>query len=208
MGQKVHPIGFRLSVKKDWLSKWYADKKNFPVLLMEDIKIRQMLKERLSNAAVSRIIIERPSKTFKVTLVSAKPGVVIGKKGEEIEKIKGDIQKIVSVPVHVVVEESKKPDADAQYVSDFIAQQLQKRVQFRRALKRSMQAATKAGVLGVKVMVSGRLNGIDIARSEWYREGRVPLHTINANIDFGFSEAQTTYGIIGVKVWFYKGDIV
>jgi small subunit ribosomal protein S3 len=190
------------------LSKWYADKKNFPILLMEDVRIRQMLKERLSSAAVSRIIIERPSKTFKITLVSAKPGVVIGKKGEEIEKIKADIQKIVSVPVHVVVEESKKPDADAQYVSDFIAQQLQKRVQFRRALKRSMQAATKAGVLGVKMRVSGRLNGIDIARSEWYREGRVPLHTINANIDFGFSEAQTTYGIIGVKVWFYKGDIV
>ena len=140
--------------------------------------------------------------------MSAKPGVVIGKKGEEIEKIKADIQRIVSVPVHVIVEESKKPDADAQYVADVIAQQLQKRVQFRRALKRCMQSALKAGVLGVKVMASGRLNGIEIARSEWYREGRVPLHTLSANIDYGFSEALTTYGIIGIKIWFYKGEIV
>jgi small subunit ribosomal protein S3 len=208
MGQKVHPFGFRLSIRKNWLSKWYSNKRNFAKILGEDVAVRSLLKDKLQGASVCKIQIERPAKSAKIIIFTAKPGVIIGKKGEDIEKLRMLVQRVMSVPVHVVVEEVRKPDADAAYVADSIAQQIQKRIQFRRAMKRSIQAAQKSGVLGVKIMLSGRLNGIDIARSEWYREGRVPLHTLKADVDYGFSEALTTYGIIGIKVWLYKGELV
>ncbi|MCB5197258.1 30S ribosomal protein S3 [Deefgea salmonis] len=207
MGQKIHPTGFRLPVTKNWSSRWYANSSNFAKMLNEDIEVRAFLKKKLVGAAVSRIVIERPAKNAKVTIYSARPGVVIGKKGEDIEQLKLALQKILNVPVHVNIEEVRKPEIDAQIIADSITSQLEKRVMFRRAMKRAMQNAMRLGAQGIKIMSSGRLNGIEIARTEWYREGRVPLHTLRADIDYATSEAKTTYGIIGVKVWVYKGDV-
>lgn len=207
MGQKIHPTGFRLPVTKNWSSRWYANSTNFAKMLNEDIEVRAFLKKKLVGAAVSRIVIERPAKNAKVTIYSARPGVVIGKKGEDIEQLKLALQKILNVPVHVNIEEVRKPEIDAQIIADSITAQLEKRVMFRRAMKRAMQNAMRLGAQGIKIMSSGRLNGIEIARTEWYREGRVPLHTLRADIDYATSEAKTTYGIIGVKVWVYKGDL-
>ncbi|WP_018149814.1 30S ribosomal protein S3 [Leeia oryzae] len=206
MGQKIHPTGFRLAVTKNWSSKWYANSRNFGTMLNEDIKVREYLKKKLAHAAVSKVIIERPAKNAKITIHSARPGVVIGKKGEDIEVLRADLQKLLGVPVHVNIEEVRKPEIDSQLIADNIASQLEKRVMFRRAMKRAMQNAMRLGAQGIKIMSSGRLNGIDIARTEWYREGRVPLHTLRADIDYATSEAKTTYGIIGIKVWVYKGD--
>jgi len=207
MGQKINPIGFRLAVNKSWSSKWYATPKDFPSMLREDLEVRGYIKNKLKNAAVSKIVIERPAKNAKITIHSARPGIIIGKKGGDIEILKNEVNKILKVPVHLNIDEVRKPEIDAQLVSDSISQQLEKRVMFRRAMKRAMQNAMRLGAKGIKIMSSGRLNGIEIARTEWYREGRVPLHTLNADIDYGFSEAQTTYGIIGIKVWIYKGDM-
>lgn len=207
MGQKIHPTGFRLAVHKNWASRWYANSKNFPKMLSEDIQVRDYLKGKLAHASVGRILIERPAKSAKITIFSARPGVVIGKKGEDIEVLKAELQKRMGVPVHINIEEIRKPEVDAQLIADGIAAQLAKRVMFRRAMKRAMQSAMRMGAQGIKIMSSGRLNGIEIARSEWYREGRVPLHTLRADIDYGFSEALTTYGIIGIKVWVYKGEV-
>jgi len=206
MGQKIHPTGFRLAVLKNWSSKWYANNQNFATMLNEDIKVRSFLRAKLSHAAVSKIVIERPAKNARITIHSARPGVVIGKKGEDIELLKGQLQKMMGVPVHINIEEVRKPEIDAQLIADSIASQLEKRVMFRRAMKRAMQNAMRLGAQGIKIMSSGRLNGIEIARSEWYREGRVPLHTLRADIDYATSEAKTTYGIIGIKVWVYKGE--
>src|SRR5450830_1880363 len=206
MGQKIHPIGFRLAVNKNWGSRWYANSKNFGAMLNEDLKVRDYLKKKLAHASVGRVVIERPAKDARITIYSARPGVVIGKKGEDIEVLKAALGKLMGVPVHVNIEEIRKPEADAQLIADSIAQQLEKRIMFRRAMKRAMQNAMRLGAQGIKIMSSGRLNGIEIARCEWYREGRVPLHTLRADIDYGTSEAKTTYGIIGVKVWVYKGD--
>ena len=208
MGQKIHPIGFRLSVTKDWGSRWYAGNRDFATMLGEDIKVREYLKRKLAHASVGRVLIERPSKTARITVFSARPGVVIGKKGEDIEVLKSDLNRMLGVPVHVNIEEIRKPELDAQLIADSIAQQLEKRIMFRRAMKRAMQNAMRLGAQGIKIMSSGRLNGIEIARTEWYREGRVPLHTLRANIDYGFGEARTTYGAIGIKVWVYKGDML
>jgi len=206
MGQKIHPTGFRLPVTRAWASRWYASNRNFSQMLAEDLKVREFLKAKLKNAAVSRILIERPAKNARITIFSARPGVVIGKKGEDIETLKSDLQKMMGVPVHVNIDEIRKPELDAQLIADSITQQLEKRIMFRRAMKRAMQNAMRLGAQGIKIMSAGRLNGIEIARTEWYREGRVPLHTLRADIDYGFSEAKTTYGVIGVKVWVYKGD--
>jgi small subunit ribosomal protein S3 len=206
MGQKIHPTGFRLAVSRNWSSRWYAGNQNFAGMLADDVKVREYLRKKLKSAAVGRVLIERPAKNARVTVYSARPGVVIGKKGEDIETLKADLQKLMGVPVHVNIEEIRKPEVDAQLIADSITQQLEKRIMFRRAMKRAMQNAMRLGAQGIKIMSSGRLNGIEIARTEWYREGRVPLHTLRADIDYGFSEALTTYGIIGVKVWVYKGD--
>ncbi len=206
MGQKIHPTGFRLSVSRNWASRWYANNRDFAGMLAEDIKVRDYLKTKLKNAAVSRVLIERPAKNARITIYSARPGVVIGKKGEDIEALKKELAKRLGVPVAVNIEEVRKPEVDAQLIADSITQQLEKRIMFRRAMKRAMQNAMRLGAQGIKIMSSGRLNGIEIARCEWYREGRVPLHTLRADIDYGFSEAKTTYGVIGVKVWVYKGD--
>ena len=207
MGQKIHPIGYRLPVTRAWASRWYANSRNFSQMLAEDLKVREYLKERLKNAAVSRIQIERPAKSARITIFSARPGVVIGKKGDDIENIKAELTKRLGVPVAVNIEEVRKPEVDAQLIADSITQQLEKRIMFRRAMKRAMQNAMRLGAQGIKIMSSGRLNGIEIARTEWYREGRVPLHTLKADIDYATSEAQTTYGVIGVKVWVYRGDM-
>ncbi|RJF99744.1 30S ribosomal protein S3 [Noviherbaspirillum saxi] len=206
MGQKIHPTGFRLSVTRNWGSRWYAGNSNFATMLNEDLDVRAYLKKKLKNASVGRIVIERPAKNARITIFSSRPGVVIGKKGEDIEVLKSDLTKLMGVPVHVNIEEIRKPEVDAQLIADSIAQQLEKRIMFRRAMKRAMQNAMRLGAQGIKIMSSGRLNGIEIARKEWYREGRVPLHTLRADIDYGFGEAETTYGIIGIKVWVYKGD--
>ena len=206
MGQKIHPTGFRLSVTRAWASRWYASNRNFAGMLAEDLDVREYLKKKLKNAAVSRILIERPAKNARITIFSARPGVVIGKKGEDIENLKAELGRRLGVPVAVNIEEVRKPEVDAQLIADSITQQLEKRIMFRRAMKRAMQNAMRLGALGIKIMSSGRLNGIEIARCEWYREGRVPLHTLKADIDYGFSEAKTTYGVIGVKVWVYRGD--
>lgn len=206
MGQKIHPTGFRLPVTRNWSSRWYASSKNFAGMLAEDLKVREFLKARLKNAAVSRILIERPAKNARITIYSARPGVVIGKKGEDIENLKVELTRRLGVPVAVNIEEIRKPEVDAQLIADSITQQLEKRIMFRRAMKRAMQNAMRLGAQGIKIMSSGRLNGIEIARCEWYREGRVPLHTLKADIDYGFSEAKTTYGVIGVKCWIYRGD--
>ena len=207
MGQKIHPIGFRLSVNKNWTSKWYANSKNFADLLLKDIEVRAYLKKKLAGAMVSKIVIERPAKNAKITIYSARPGVVIGKKGEDIESLRAELKKRMGLPdVALNIEEVRKPEIDAQLIADSITQQLEKRIMFRRAMKRAMQNAMRLGALGIKIMSAGRLNGIEIARTEWYREGRVPLHTLRADIDYGTSEAYTTYGLIGVKVWVYKGE--
>jgi len=206
MGQKIHPTGFRLAVTRAWQSRWFATKANFATMLAEDLKVREYLKAKLKSAAVSRILIERPAKNARITIYSARPGVVIGKKGEDIENLKAELSRRLGVPVAVNIEEIRKPEVDAQLIADSITQQLEKRIMFRRAMKRAMQNAMRLGAQGIKIMSSGRLNGIEIARCEWYREGRVPLHTLKADIDYGFSEAKTTYGVIGVKVWVYRGD--
>jgi len=206
MGQKIHPTGFRLAVSRNWASRWYANNRDFAGMLAEDIKVREYLKKKLKNASVSRVLIERPAKNARITIYSARPGVVIGKKGEDIENLKKELGKQLGVPVAVNIEEVRKPEVDAQLIADSITQQLEKRIMFRRAMKRAMQNAMRLGAQGIKIMSAGRLNGIEIARTEWYREGRVPLHTLRADIDYGTSEAKTTYGVIGVKVWVYKGD--
>ena len=206
MGQKINPIGYRLGVTKNWSSKWYANSKNFSVFLQNDIKVREFLNKKLANAAVSKIVIERPAKNAKITIYSARPGIVIGKKGEDIETLRSSLQNLMGIPVQLNIEEIRKPEVDASLIAQSIAQQLEKRVMFRRAMKRAMQNAMRLGAQGIKIMSSGRLNGIEIARSEWYREGRVPLHTLRADIDYGVARAQTTYGIIGIKVWIFKGE--
>jgi small subunit ribosomal protein S3 len=207
MGQKVHPIGIRLGIVKDWSSKWYADSKHYADYLNMDIKVREHIKKALSHASVSRIQIERPANNARITIHTARPGIVIGKKGEDIENLRKEISKIMGVPVNVNIEEIRKPELDAYLVAENIAQQLERRIMFRRAMKRAVTNAMRLGAQGVKVRVSGRLNGADIARAEWYHEGRVPLHTLRADIDYGFYEAQTTYGVIGVKVWLFKGEV-
>ncbi len=206
MGQKIHPTGFRLAVSRNWASRWYAGNKDFAGMLADDLQVREFLKKRLKNASVGRVLIERPAKNARITIYSARPGVVIGKKGEDIERLKVELTKTLGVPVHVNIEEIRKPELDAQLIADSITQQLEKRIMFRRAMKRAMQNAMRLGAQGIKIMSAGRLNGAEIARTEWYREGRVPLHTLRADVDYGTSEAHTTYGIIGVKVWVYKGD--
>ena len=209
MGQKIHPVGFRLAVNRNWSSRWYAGGRNFAPMLAEDIKVRSFLKKKLAHASVSRVLIERPAKDARITIFSARPGVAIGKKGEEIESLKAELRRLMGVQqVHVNIEEIRKPETDAQLIADSIAQQLEKRIMFRRAMKRAMQNAMRLGAQGVKIMSSGRLNGHEIARTEWYREGRVPLHTLRADIDYGFGEAKTTYGVIGIKVWVYKGEVM
>ena len=206
MGQKINPNGFRLSVSRNWTSRWYANNNDFANMLKEDVEVRNYLKKKLKNASVSKVLIERPAKNARITIFSSRPGVVIGKKGEDIEVLRKELQKRMGVPVHVNIEEIRKPEVDAQLIADSITQQLEKRIMFRRAMKRAMQSAMRLGAQGIKIMSSGRLNGAEIARREWYREGRVPLHTLKADIDYATSEAETTYGIIGVKVWVYKGD--
>src|SRR6266478_156440 len=208
MGQKINPTGFRLSVSRNWNSRWYASGRDFPRMLGEDLQVREFLRRKLRNASVGRILIERPAKNARITIYSARPGVVIGKKGEDIEALKVALQKMMGVPVHVNIDEIRKPELDAQLIADSITQQLEKRIMFRRAMKRAMQNAMRLGAQGIKIMSSGRLNGIEIARTEWYREGRVPLHTLRADIDYGLSEAKTTYGVIGIKVWVYKGEVM
>jgi small subunit ribosomal protein S3 len=195
-----------LPIYRNWTSKWFANSKAYAGTLSEDLKVREFLKKKLAHASLSKILIERPAKNARITLLSARPGVVIGKKGEDIEALRKQLSALMSVPVTLNIEEVRKPELDAQIIADSIATQLEKRIMFRRAMKRSMQSAMRFGAQGIKIMSSGRLNGAEIARTEWYREGRVPLHTLRADIDYGFSEAKTTYGVIGVKVWVYKGD--
>jgi len=207
MGQKVSPIGMRLGIVKDWTAKWYANKKNYGQTLISDIKLRDYLKKKLAHAAVSKIEIERPTQMLNVSIYTARPGIVIGKKGEDIEKLRQELTKLAGQPVHLAVEEVRKPELDAQLVAESIAQQLEKRIMFRRAMKRAVTNAMRLRAGGIKVMVAGRLNGAEIARTEWYREGRVPLHTLRADIDYGVARANTTYGVIGIKVWIFKGEI-
>jgi small subunit ribosomal protein S3 len=207
MGHKVHPTGIRLGIAKDWNSKWYANKGEYAQYLAADLKVREMLRKKLAAAGISKIQIERPAKTARVTIYTARPGVVIGKKGEDIEKLRKEVSNMMGVPAHINVNEVRKPELDAQLVAESIAQQLERRIMFRRAMKRSVGNAMRLGALGIKINVSGRLNGAEIARSEWSREGRVPLHTLRADIDYGTAEAKTQYGIIGIKVWIYKGEI-
>ena len=207
MGQKVHPTGIRLGITKDWTSKWYADSKNYGEFLNTDLKVRDYLQKKLAAASISRIQIERPANNARITIHSARPGLVIGKKGEDIERLRNVISKMMGVPVHINIEEVRKPELDATLVAQNIAQQLEKRIMFRRAMKRAVTNSMRLGAQGVKINVGGRLNGAEIARSEWYREGRVPLHTLRADIDYGVCEANTTYGIIGVKVWIFKGEV-
>ena len=207
MGHKVHPTGIRLGISKDWNSKWFAKKGEYGQFLVADLKVRAMLRKKLAQAGISKITIERPAKTERVTIHTARPGVVIGKRGEDIEKLKKEVSDVMGVPAHINVAEVRKPELDAQLVAESIAQQLERRIMFRRAMKRAVGNAMRLGALGIKVNVGGRLNGAEIARSEWYREGRVPLHTLRADIDYGTAEASTTYGIIGVKVWIYKGEV-
>lgn len=208
MGQKVHPIGIRLGIVKDWTSKWYADSKNFADQLHMDLKVRDHIRKVLSHASVSRVQIERPANNARITIHTARPGIVIGKKGEDVEKLRKTLSKMMGVAVNINIEEIRKPELDATLVAESIAQQLERRIMFRRAMKRAVTNAMRLGALGVKVRVSGRLNGAEIARTEWYHEGRVPLHTLRADIDYGFVEASTTYGVIGVKVWLFKGEIL
>ena len=211
MGQKVNPIGIRLGITRDWSSKWYAGRKQFPLHIHADFRVREFLRKKLAEASVSRIQIERAAKRVNITIQTARPGIVIGKKGEDIEKLRQETAKLLGLPtvdVRINIAEIRKPELDAQLVADGIAQQIEKRVMFRRAMKRAVMSTMRSGALGVKVRVSGRLNGGEIARTEWSREGRIPLHTFRADIDYGFGEAHTTYGVIGVKVWIFKGEIV
>jgi small subunit ribosomal protein S3 len=208
MGQKVNPVGLRLGVNRTWDSRWFAGGKDYARLLLQDLKLRNELKKRLSAAGVSRIIIERPHKKCRITIYAARPGVVIGKKGGDIDKLRKDISKMTEGEVFLNIVEVRKPETDAQLLAESIAQQLERRVAFRRAMKRAMQSAMRLGAKGVRINVSGRLGGAEIARMEWYREGRVPLHTLRADIDYGFTEAKTTYGIIGVKAWVFKGEVL
>lgn len=210
MGQKVHPTGMRLGIATDWRSKWYAEGKDYADFLYKDLEVRSFLKKKLKEASVSRIQIERPAKSAFITIHTARPGVVIGKKGEDIEKLRAEVAKIMDLHVNNVklnIEEIRKPELDAQLVAEGIASQLERRIMFRRAMKRAVSNAMRLGALGIKVSVAGRLNGAEIARTEWYREGRVPLHTLRADIDYATAEALTTYGIIGVKVWIFKGEV-
>ena len=208
MGNKTHPTGFRLGVTEDWRSMWYADSNRFSEYLNADMQVRNFIRKQLKNASVSRIQIERPAKNALVTIHTARPGIVIGKKGEDIDRLRTLVTEKMGVPVHINIEEVRKPEADANLVAESIAGQLERRVMFRRALKRAVGNAQRVGAQGIKVQAAGRLNGADIARTEWYREGRVPLHTLRADIDYGFAEAMTTYGVIGVKVWIFKGEII
>jgi len=210
MGQKVNPIGIRLGITREWTSKWYASTKNFPSYVYTDYLVREFLKKRLVEASVSRIQIERAARRVNITIHTARPGIVIGKKGEDIEKLRGQVSKLMEMPVanvRINIAEIRKPELDAQLVADGIAQQLERRVMFRRAMKRAVTNTMRIGALGIKVRVSGRLNGSEIARTESYREGRVPLHTFRADIDYGLAEARTTYGVIGVKIWIFKGEV-
>jgi small subunit ribosomal protein S3 len=210
MGQKVHPIGIRLGITKEWNSRWYADSQSYPGYVAQDHEVREFLQRKLKDASVSRIHIERPAKRANITIHTARPGIVIGKKGEDIEKLRGEVAKLLGMAlqdVRINISEIRKPELDAQLVAEGIAQQLERRVQFRRAMRRAVTNTMRVGAEGIKVKVSGRLNGAEIARSEWYREGRVPLHTFRADIDYGLAEARTTYGVIGVKVWVFRGEV-
>lgn len=206
MGQKVHPIGFRLGVSRDWASKWYAEGKDYADFIEKDFVIRNFIRKKLAHASVSQIQIERPRNGAQITIFTARPGIVIGRKGEDIEVLKQEISLIMGVPTSVNIEEIRRPELDAFLVADGIAKQLERRVMFRRAMKRSVASTMRLGAAGIKIGISGRLNGAEIARTEWYREGRVPLHTLRADIDYGFAEAHTTYGVIGVKVWIFRGE--
>ena len=208
MGQKVHPTGIRLGIVKDHSSVWYSGGKDYADKLNQDLIVRNIIKKRLANASVSKVDIERPAGSARVVIHSARPGIVIGRKGEDVERLRTEIQKVMQCSVNINIEEIRKPDLDATLASQNVAQQLEKRVMFRRAMKRAVQNAMRSGALGVKIQVSGRLGGAEIARSEWYREGRVPLHTLRADIDYATAEANTTYGIIGVKLWIFKGEIL
>jgi small subunit ribosomal protein S3 len=208
MGQKVHPYGIRLGIVKDWTSTWYVDSKQYADYLNLDLAVREMLKKKLAHASVSRIQIERPANNARIVIHTARPGIVIGKKGEDIEVLRKEVSQFMGVPAHISVEEIRKPELDAYLVAESVAQQLERRIMFRRAMKRAVANSMRLGAEGIKINVAGRLNGAEIARSEWYREGRVPLHTLRADIDYGFAEANTTYGVIGVKVWIFKGEVV
>lgn len=207
MGQKVHPIGFRLGYIKDWNSRWYASSKDFPHLLHQDLEVRDFIKKRLAQASVSRVHISRAANNARITIHTARPGLVIGKKGEDIDRLRREVGAKMGIPLQINVEEIRKPELDAQLVAESVAQQLERRIMFRRAMKRAVQNTMRRGAEGIKINVAGRLNGAEIARSEWYREGRVPLHTLRADIDYGFAEARTTYGVLGVKVWIFKGEV-
>ena len=206
MGQKVHPIGFRLGISKDWVSKWYAEGRDYADFLEKDYEVREFIRKKLAHASVSKIQIERPRNGAQITIFTARPGIVIGKKGEDIEVLKKEVTKLMGVPTSINIEEIRRPELDAYLVAENIAQQLERRVMFRRAMKRAVASTMRLGAAGIKVSISGRLNGAEIARTEWYREGRVPLHTLRADIDYGLAEAHTTYGVIGVKVWIFKGE--
>ena len=208
MGQKVNPIGLRLGIIKDWSSKWYASNHDYANFLNTDLKVREYIKKKLKPASVSEIRIERPARNARIIIHTARPGIVIGKKGEEIDKLRAEASKMMGIPVHISVEEIRKPETEAYLVATNVAQQIERRIMFRRAMKRAVGNAMRMGAQGIRINVGGRLNGADIARSEWYLEGRVPLHTLRADIDYGFAEANTTYGIIGVKVWVFKGEIL
>jgi small subunit ribosomal protein S3 len=207
MGQKVHPVGFRLGIVKDWNSTWYADRREFADYLNNDLAVRKFLRKRLAHASVSRIQVNRLANSARIVVHTARPGIVIGKKGEDIEALRREVGALVGAPVNINVEEIRKPELDAYLVAESVANQLERRIMFRRAMRRAVTNAMRLGALGIKINVAGRLNGAEIARSEWYREGRVPLHTLRADIDYGFAEANTTYGVIGIKVWIFKGEI-
>jgi len=208
MGQKVHPTGFRLGVIRDWSSRWYADKKKYADYLNTDLAVREFLRQKLRSASVSAIQIERPANNARIVVHTARPGIVIGKKGEDIEALRREVSRMMGVPVQITVEEIRKPELDSHLVAESVANQLERRIMFRRAMRRAVTNAMRLGAQGIRVNVAGRLNGAEIARSEWYREGRVPLHTLRADIDYGFAEAKTTYGVIGVKVWIFKGEVL
>ncbi|QBQ54666.1 30S ribosomal protein S3 [Nitrosococcus wardiae] len=207
MGQKVHPTGIRLGIVKDWNSKWYADSSQFSDLLNNDLGVRSHLTKKLAHALVSNIQIDRPARNARITIHTARPGIVIGKKGEDINNLRQEVSEMMGIPVHINIQEIRKPELDATLVAGNVAQQLERRIMFRRAMKRAVTNAMRVGAQGIRIKVSGRLNGAEIARNEWYREGRVPLHTLRANIDYGFAEAKTTYGVLGVKVWIFKGEV-
>jgi len=208
MGQKVHPTGLRLGIIRDWSSKWYAGNKDYATYLNTDLKVREFIKTKLAQASISEVRIERPARNARIIIHTARPGIVIGKKGEDIDSLRKQVSEMMGIPVHISVEEIRKPELDAYLVAVSIAQQLERRIMFRRAMKRAVGNAMRLGAQGIRINVSGRLNGAEIARREWYREGRVPLHTLRADIDYGFAEANTTYGVIGVKVWIFKGEVL